>query len=55
MVARCQHLSPAFLSEAVGKLDSIFGSLKEANSVENQEERSRSVTGDLVLIERMAV
>jgi integrase len=27
MAARYQHLSPAYLSEAVGKLDAVFGSL----------------------------
>jgi hypothetical protein len=27
MAARYQHLSPAFLSGAVGKLDAVFGSL----------------------------
>jgi integrase len=37
MAARYQHLSPAFLSEVVGKLDAGFGSLKEAKLVENQE------------------
>ena len=37
MAARYQHLSPAFLQEAVGKLDAVFGSLKEANLVENLE------------------
>jgi ABC-type glutathione transport system ATPase component len=37
--ARYQHLSPAFFQfqEAVGKLDAVFGSLKEANLVENWE------------------
>jgi site-specific recombinase XerD len=37
MAARYQHHSPAFLQEAVGKLDAVFGSLKEAKLVENQE------------------
>ena len=37
MAARYQHLSPAFLQEAVGKLDAVFGSLKEVNLVENRE------------------
>lgn len=27
MAARCQHLSPAFLAEAVRKLDGVFGKL----------------------------
>jgi hypothetical protein len=49
MAARYKHLSPAFLSEAVGKLDAVFGSLKEANLVENQAERHRRVTGENAL------
>ena len=28
MAARYQHLSPQFLAEAVGRLDSVFGSLR---------------------------
>jgi hypothetical protein len=28
MAARYQHLSPAFLAEAVGRLDSVFGSFR---------------------------
>ena len=31
MAARYQHLSPAFLAEAVGTLDKVFGSLKAKN------------------------
>ena len=27
MAARYQHLSPAFLAEAVGRLDAVFGDL----------------------------
>jgi hypothetical protein len=49
MAARYQHLSPAFLQEAVGKLDAVFGSLGEPNLVENREERHRSVTGQKAL------
>jgi hypothetical protein len=29
MAARYQHLSPAFLADAVGRLDGIFGKPKE--------------------------
>jgi integrase len=28
MAARYQHLSPAFLGDAVGKLDAVFGNLR---------------------------
>jgi hypothetical protein len=28
MAARYQHLSPAFLGEAVGRLDGVFGDLR---------------------------
>lgn len=45
MAARYQHLSPAFLAEAVGKLDAVFGSLK----TENGEERYQDATGKLAL------
>ena len=45
MAARYQHLNPAFLAEAVGKLDAIFGSLK----VENRGERYQDVTANLAL------
>jgi integrase len=45
MAARYQHLSPAFLAEAVGTLDKIFGSLK----AENREERYQDVTANLAL------
>ncbi|MGH9751849.1 MAG: tyrosine-type recombinase/integrase [Blastocatellia bacterium] len=37
MAARYQHLSPAFLSEAVGKLDAVFGSQEGLKLVENGE------------------
>jgi integrase len=42
---RYQHLSPAFLAEAVGKLDAVFGSLK----AENRGERYQDVTSVLAL------
>jgi len=45
MVARYQHLSPAFLADAVGKLDKVFGQ----KSAENQEERYQDVTANLAL------
>jgi integrase len=43
--ARYQHLSPAFLADAVGKLDTAFG-VKRA---ENREERHQGVTAPLAL------
>jgi integrase len=46
---RYQHLSPAFLAEAMGKLDRVFGSNDGLKLAENGEERYRSVTGDLAL------
>ena len=48
MAARYQHLSPAFLADAVGKLDAVFGSNESLNLVENGEERHRSVPGVLI-------
>src|SRR5262249_12625868 len=45
--ARYQHLSPAFLAEAVGKLDAVFGSL----NAENGGERYQDVTGKLALVD----
>ena len=45
MAARYQHLSPAFLAEAVGKLDAVFGLKKD----ENQEERYQDATVNLML------
>jgi integrase len=45
MAARYQHLSPAFLAEAVGKLDTVFGSKRD----ENREERDQDVTANLAL------
>lgn len=55
MAARYQHLSPAFLAEAVGKLDAVFGSNESLNLVENGEERHRSVTDNLALTDGTAV
>jgi len=46
---RCQHLSPAFLAEAVGKLDAVFGSASAAISTENGKERYQDVTGNSAL------
>jgi hypothetical protein len=31
MAARYQHLSPAFLADAVGRLDAVFGELRYRN------------------------
>src|SRR5262245_62256681 len=45
MAARYQHLSPDFLAEAVGKLDAVFGSLKD----EYRGERYQDVTEKLAL------
>src|SRR5262249_13163314 len=45
MAARYQHLSPAFLAEAVGKLDGVFGSLRGETGVD----RDHSVTTTLAL------
>jgi integrase len=42
---RYQHLSPAFLAEAVGKLDAVFG----VKRGENREERDQDVTANLAL------
>ena len=49
MAARYQHLSPAFLAEAVGKLDSVFGEAVGLNRGKNGEERYQDVTGVLAL------
>ena len=45
MARRYRHLNPQFLADAVGKLDTVFGSLKE----ENWEERDQDVTERLAL------
>jgi integrase len=42
--ARYQHLSPAFLTDAVGKLDGVFGEAIGLKPAKNGEERHRSVT-----------
>jgi len=49
MAQRYQHLSPAFLAEAVGKLDAVFGDAAGAISAKNGEERYQDVTGQLAL------
>jgi hypothetical protein len=49
MAARYQHLSSAFLSEAVAKLDEVFVSLNRPDLAENREERHPSVTAKLTL------
>lgn len=48
---RYQHLSPAFLSDAVGKLDAVFGQASGAISAKNGEERHRDVTAKLALVD----
>jgi integrase len=53
--ARYQHLSPAFLQEAVGKLDKVFSSTEGLNLVENREERHLSGSGQKALSDGMAV
>jgi integrase len=47
--ARYQHLNPAFLGDAVNKLDAVFGDALEPNRGENGEERYRDVTDVLAL------
>ncbi|HEY7184170.1 MAG TPA: tyrosine-type recombinase/integrase [Blastocatellia bacterium] len=49
MAARYQHLSPAFLSEAVGKLDAVFGDAAGSLVAKNGEERYQGVTAQLAL------
>jgi hypothetical protein len=44
MAKRYQHPSQAFLAEAVGKLDAIFGSESEPILAENGGERYQDVT-----------
>lgn len=46
---RYQHLSPAFLSEAVAKLDTVFGDALGLNRGENRVERDQGVTAILAL------
>jgi len=46
---RYQHLSPAFLAEAVGKLDAVFGPALGPKVAENGEERYQDVTAQLAL------
>ena len=45
MTARYSHLSPDFMAQAVGKLDSVFGALKAKNG----GERDQDVTAKLAL------
>jgi integrase len=49
MAKRYQHLSPAFLADAVSKLDEVFGSAPGPKSAENGEERYQDVTARLAL------
>jgi len=49
MARRYQHLSPAFLADAVGKLDAVFGGAFEQKLAENGGERYQDVTGVLEL------
>lgn len=49
MARRYQHLSPAFLADAVGKLDGVFGDAMGLKSGENGEERYPDVTTKLAL------
>ena len=44
MAARYQNLSPAFLAEAVGKLDAVFGEASVAILAKNGGERYQDVT-----------
>jgi hypothetical protein len=55
MAARYQHLSPAFLAEAVGKLDAVFSSNKDLKLAENGEERHQDVTKQKALTDGIAV
>jgi integrase len=49
MARRYQHLSPAFLADAVGKLDAVFGSALWPKTGENGGERYQDVTANLAL------
>jgi len=49
MARRYQHLSPAFLVGAVGKLDAVFGSAMGAKVAENVEERYQDITAQKAL------
>ena len=44
MARRYQHLSPAFLAEAVGKLDGVFSEASAVIGGKNGEERDQDVT-----------
>jgi hypothetical protein len=52
MARRYQHLSPAFLSDAVGKLDAVFGEAAGVISAKNEAERYQSVTAQNLLSDR---
>ncbi len=52
MAARYQHLSPAYLSEAVGKLDGVFGDI---SLIGDEKLRPRSVPALVGAIDEMAV
>jgi hypothetical protein len=49
MAARYQHLSPAFLSDAMGKLDAVFGEASGAIGGKKGEERYQGITAQLAL------
>jgi integrase len=49
MAKRYQHLSPAYLADAVSKLDEVFGSASGPKSAENREERYQDVTAQLMI------
>ncbi len=42
MTARYSHLSPAFLAEAVGKLDAVFGDIRHHSVT-----KEKGLTGDV--------
>ena len=45
MAARYQHLSPAFLADAVGRLDTVFGELRYQDvTAQKQLEAMSAVT-----------
>jgi integrase len=52
MAARYQHLSPAFLADAVGKLDAVFGEPKKALIGEN---RYQDVTNEKRLTDEIPI
>lgn len=52
MARRYQHLSPAFLADAVGKLDAVFGDAAGVISAKNGGERYQDVTAQNLLSDR---